>query len=196
MNSNRKDSYLVKLDQRERTRAERERARAKWLPHWRTRRHRRALALVTVAGNLILIVGALIDADRFLWLWAALQLSGLLLWCTGLLLLRILTGKISSGFPSTLLDEREREWRHRVTYIGFKVFAYLMLGALFYTAAIARQPNAGHRAVYMISALLLVGLSTPSIVVGWTLPDDDPQDFTEEGDQPDEKPAPARPDPL
>jgi hypothetical protein len=111
---------------------ERERRRARRLPGWRTRRHRRSLALVVLAGTL-----------------------------------------------SGILDEREREPGHRATCIGFQVLVYPMLAAMFYTVAIAEQHDAGFRAVFMMSVLLILGSSMPTIIVGWQLPDDDPEDLAD-----------------
>ena len=52
---------------------------------------------------------------------------------------------MSGGF-SRLLDEREREWRHRVTYIGYQSLSYLMVIALLYSLVIADTEDGGSAA--------------------------------------------------
>lgn len=42
--------------------------------------------------------------------------------------------------------------------------------------AIARQPDAAQRGAIMMSALLMLGSSVPTIALGWTLPDDIPEE--------------------
>jgi hypothetical protein len=84
-----------------------------------------------------------------------------------------------SGSFSRLLDEREREWRHRVTYIGYQALSYLMLIAMFYSLFAAHTENGGVRGAMMLSALLVTGTTIPAVVLGWSLPDDDPEDFEE-----------------
>jgi hypothetical protein len=122
------------------------------LPGWRDRKHRRALT----AADLVL-VGA----------------GG-----AAFFLLRILTGRMCGGF-SRLLDEREREWRHRVTYLGYQVLSYLMVAALSYLVVISHTEDGGFRGALMVSALLVTGTTIPTVVLGWSLPDDDPEDFDE-----------------
>jgi hypothetical protein len=79
------------------------------------------------------------------WLFAVRWGVGFATGAFGFIRLRIVTGKMSDSF-SRLLDEREREWRHR--------------GA----------------------TMLVTAGTVPSLILGWTLPDDDPEDFLEPGD--------------
>lgn len=150
---------------------ERERRRAQKLPSWRTQRRRRALTMLLAGTNLALIVVAvLLYQDQLRWsylVWVGL----FAVWMLPFALLRILTGKMSSSF-SALLDEREREWRHRVSYAGYHSLCVLMIIALFYLLAIAEQPHAAERGAMMLATLLLVGSSVPAMLLGWTLPDD------------------------
>lgn len=169
------ERQLDKMDERELRHSRR-------LPGWRTRRRRRTLTAVLALGDLGLIAGASIFTVGGDWLFGALWLSSALVGGTAFLLLRILTGRMSGGF-SRLLDEREREWRHRVTYIAFQVLSYLMIAAMLYTLVVARTEDGAFRGVMMISALLVTGTTVPALLLGWSLPDDDPEDFTafEEG---------------
>lgn len=157
---------------------ERERRRARKLPGWRTRRRRRVLALVVAAGGAGLIVAAALFKTTPSWVFFLLWLGAFAVGGTGFVLLRILTGRISGGF-SRLLDEREREWRHRITFIGYQVLVSLMIVAMFYAMAVADLPGGGWRGAMMLSALLATGATIPAIVLGWSLPDDDPEDFEE-----------------
>jgi len=148
------------------------------LPGWRTRKHRRALAAVVSAADLGLVTGAAIFTTGDDWLYGAVWVSSMLVGASAFVLLRILTGRMSGGF-SRLLDEREREWRHRVTYLGFQILSYLMIVAMFYAMVVADLPEGGWRGAMMLSALLVTGTTIPTIILGWALPDDDPEDFEE-----------------
>jgi hypothetical protein len=161
---------------------ERELRHSRRLPGWRTRRCRRTLAAVLALADLGLIAGASVFTTAGDWLFGILWLGGVLLGGGAFVLLRILTGRMSGGF-SRLLDEREREWRHRVTYVGFQLLTYLMIVAMIYSVEVADTADGGFRGAMMLSALLVTGTTIPTIVLGWSLPDDDPEDFTafEEG---------------
>ncbi|MDQ7806101.1 DUF6498-containing protein [Amycolatopsis sp. A133] len=165
------ERQLDKLD-------EKERRRARQLPGWRTRKHRRTLVVVLVLADLALIAGAARFKVTPDWLFAVFWLSGLVVGGFAFITLRVLTGRINAGF-SRLLDEREREWRHRVTYIGYQTLSYLMVIALVYGLIIANTEDGGVRGAMMLSALLVTGTTISSIVLGWSLPDDDPEDFEE-----------------
>jgi hypothetical protein len=157
---------------------ERELRHARQLPGWRDRRHRRALVAVLAVADLVLIASAAIFTVADDWLYAGLWLGGILVGGTAFVLLRILTGRMSGGF-SRLLDEREREWRHRVTYVGYQILSSLMVLALLYCLFVAGTEDGGVRGAVMLSALLVTGTTIPSVVLGWSLPDDDPEDFEE-----------------
>ncbi|MEV7037127.1 hypothetical protein [Amycolatopsis sp. NPDC051061] len=157
---------------------ERELRHSRRLPGWRTRRRRRALTRALVLADLGLIAGASIFTTGSEWLFSSLWGGGILLGGASFVLLRILTGRMSGGF-SRLLDEREREWRHRVTYVGFQILSYLMIAAMLYTVVVAHTEDGGLRGAMMMSALLVTGTTIPTIVLGWSLPDDDPEDFEE-----------------
>jgi hypothetical protein len=160
------DSYLAAADERERRRARR-------LPSWRTQRHRRALTILMLAVDLLLIAGATEPAlTRFGQpAFACVAILALV----PAYFLRVLTGKMSSAF-SSLLDEREREWRNRATYFGFHAMSWLMVIAMIYLLSISGHDHAGEHGWEMITALLVTGCTTPTMLLGWTLPDDDPQD--------------------
>lgn len=156
-----------------------EHKRARKLPNWRTRRRRRTLSALVVFGNLVVITAAAIHGTEqdvaFFLLW----FGGVLIAGTAHYLLRILTGKMSGGF-SLRLDEREREWRHRITYVSYQILVGLMMIAMVYALAVAGTEESGMRIALMLIALLLTGTTASATILGWTLPDDDPEDFDEE----------------
>ncbi|MBE8518245.1 hypothetical protein ILP97_12110 [Amycolatopsis sp. H6(2020)] len=154
---------------------EAEQRRARRLPGWRTRKHRRTLVVLLVLADLALVAGATQFKAQPTWVFPAFWLSGLVVGGFAFITLRILTGRMSGSF-SRLLDEREREWRHRVTYIGYQALSYLMLIAMLYGLLVAGTAENG---AMMLSALLVTGTTIPAIVLGWSLPDDDPEDFEE-----------------
>ncbi|MEC3979599.1 hypothetical protein [Amycolatopsis sp. H20-H5] len=157
--------------------------RAKKLPTWRTRKRRRQLVALVMVGDLLLIAGAAVLRAQEQWVFAVLWFGGCVLGGVPHHLLRILTGKMSSSF-SRQLDEREREWRHRVTYVGYQTLAYLMIAGVIYLLVIAKQADSAYRGAIMITALLIGGATVPTGVLGWSLPDDDPEDFIAEGEAP------------
>ncbi|WP_410564376.1 hypothetical protein [Amycolatopsis sp. cmx-4-61] len=157
---------------------EKERRRAQQLPGWRNRRHRRPLAVVLVAGDLVLVAGAANFAVGDAWVFPVLWLGGIVVGGSAFVLLRTLTGLMCGGF-SRLLDEREREWRHRVTYTAYQILSYLMIIAVLYCLLIAQAQDGGARGAMMLAALLVTGTTVPSVLLGWSLPDDDPEDFEE-----------------
>ncbi|ANN14989.1 hypothetical protein SD37_04495 [Amycolatopsis orientalis] len=155
-----------------------ERKRARRLPTWRTRRRRRTLSVFVLLGDLILIAGAALfhrqPETYFVVAWfGGAAIAGLAQY-----LLRILTGKMSGGF-SIRLDEREREWRHRVTFASYQILVGLMFVSVVYGLIISGTEDGGARGAMMGCALLVTGTTFSSVILGWTLPDDDPEDFTE-----------------
>ena len=165
------DRQLDKLDARELR-------RAKKLPTWRTRARRRQLTTIVAVADVALIVAAATFKVSTPWVFFTLWMGGGVVGGGGFILLRILTGRMSGSF-SRLLDEREREWRHRITFIGYQTLVWLMIVAMLYAMAIANQPEGGWRGAIMMAALLVTGSTVPPLVLGWSLPDDDPEDFEE-----------------
>ncbi|WP_410581516.1 hypothetical protein [Amycolatopsis sp. lyj-108] len=155
-----------------------ERKRALRLPTWRTRKRRRTLSVLVLTGNLILIIGAATFRSQPSTLFVVCWFGGCVVAGGAYYLLRILTGKMSGGF-SLRLDEREREWRHRVTFISYQILVGLMMIAVLYSLIIADTEDGGVRGAMMACALLVTGTTLAGVILGWTLPDDDPEDFDE-----------------
>ena len=153
----------------------RERERARKLSNWRTQRHRRALVLVLSLGILLLLSGAFVGHLDALWWYFSLTLTGLLTAGASWYLLRILTGRVSGSSPHALLDERERQLRYRATYAGFQVMGLVLVFAMIFQLLIDKV-GGEDQSVGMLATLLLVGLASPTLVLGWTLPTDYPEE--------------------
>ncbi len=155
-----------------------ERRRARMLPMWRTRRRRRTLSVLVIVGDVAMIVGAALFQGKSQQVYFTLTFSGVILAGGGQYLLRILTGKMSGGF-SLRLDEREREWRHRITYISYQILVVMMMFSVFYSLFISDTEDGGARGAMMGLALVVTGTTLSATMLGWVLPDDDPEDFDE-----------------
>ncbi|WP_414942298.1 hypothetical protein [Amycolatopsis sp. cmx-11-51] len=155
---------------------ERERKRALRLPTWRTRKRRRTLSVFVVAGDLVLIAGAALFETRYTLAYFLCWFGGCVVAGGAQYLLRILTGKMSGGF-SLRLDEREREWRHRATFVSYQVLVGLMIVAVLYGLLVSGTEHGGARGAMMGCALLITGTTLSAVILGWALPDDDPEDF-------------------
>ena len=147
--------------------------------HALTRHRRRTLADIVVVGHLLMIAGAVLFKQPTLVLSVWLTGSGLIVGVGGAVVLRKLTGRVTTA--SSELDERETELRNRAHHTGFQLLSSLVLIDLLYGLYAAAQPDSGSLAAAMTAALFLLGTSTPALVLAWTLPDDDPEDFAEEG---------------
>ena len=95
---------------------------------------------VLVIANLAMIAGAATLRPGHLTWFFALWCGGWVLWMILFAPLRVLTGRMSGSF-SIMLDEREREWRHRVSYLGYPSLIPSMTIAIFHLIAIGRQPD-------------------------------------------------------
>ncbi|MGC7097958.1 hypothetical protein ACPZ19_25090 [Amycolatopsis lurida] len=173
-----RERFTASWEQQLEVQERKERERARLLPKWRTRQHRRRFTLVLLLGNLVIIGAAAIVHRENWWLFAGLWFGGFAVWMTGFVLLRILTGRMSTAF-SALLDERERDWRHRVNYVGYQAMFFVIVVAFAYLMVINDTENAAYRGAMMLAALMILGSSVPTVVLGWSLPDDDPEDFIE-----------------
>jgi hypothetical protein len=77
-----------------------------------------------------------------------------------------------------LAEEKERKRALRLFRwpagfgIGYQLGGAMLL-AMIYTAIISEQAEAGYRATTMTGALLVFSTSVPTVILGWTLPDDD-----------------------
>jgi hypothetical protein len=147
---------------------ERERRRARRLPAWRAQRRHRTLTAAAVTAGLVMVVGAVALRQEDIALSFTLWLGGYLVWLVHSSLPRILTGKVSSTF-SVLPAERKREWRHRVSDLGYQVLTVVMLLDMGYRLAMEDQEEAAFHGA------LIPGCPVHTIILGWALPADDPE---------------------
>lgn len=156
----------------------RERRLSTRFPAWRTRASRRKLALTMATGHVLLIGGAaLVHLDTIWWYFTA-TVGGVVVLGVSWPLLRLLTGRLGGSAPTSLLDERERDLRYRATHVGFQVMGALMVLVLVYATLLEGAAGGADRIASMLAPLLLVGMSSPCMILGWTLQDDADDDRT------------------
>jgi peptidoglycan/LPS O-acetylase OafA/YrhL len=147
-----------------------------WLPGWRGRRTRRRVAAVWLVSAVALCGLSLAAATGstyplFAWLL-------LLLITTALQMLnKVLTSNISER-TARLLDERELALRGRCGYVGFLVATWSMVAAavIFAVTPIGRLPVGPY---VLLMSLVMLASSTPSALLAWQLPDDEPDPIAE-----------------
>ncbi|MCA0156580.1 hypothetical protein LB823_10240 [Tsukamurella sp. M9C] len=150
------------------------------LPSWRTRPRRRMLVAALLVDYLFMFVVAVLchfDVPNapLLWLPACLLLFPI--WIT----VQIVSGRQGDA-PAAALDEWEVEQRNEARSIGFSVTSGLVLLAVAYTVitSVVAQPD-GNTAWHYASGLftlvaLLIGMTTPAMILAWTRPDADAED--------------------
>ncbi|CAM3835454.1 hypothetical protein ACXYTP_17320 [Tsukamurella ocularis] len=150
------------------------------LPSWRSRSRRRILvSALGVIYAFMFVVGVLCHFDvpgaPLLWLPACLLLFPT--WT----MVQIVSGRQGDA-PAAALDEWEVEQRNEARSIGFTVTTNLVLIAVAYTVitAVISQPdgnNAWHYASGIFTLVaLLIGITTPAMILAWTRPDADAED--------------------
>ncbi|WP_019200820.1 hypothetical protein [Tsukamurella sp. 1534] len=167
-------------DRRTRRFLEQEKRTAGMLPKWRTRSRRRKLVVALAAVYAFMfVVGVLCHVDvrwaPLLWLPACALFFPL--WTT----IQIVSGRQGDA-PADTLDEWEVQQRNEARSIGLSVTQTLVLIAACYAifTAVISQPdgnNAWHYASGLFTLVaLLVGMSTPAMLLAWTRPDPDTED--------------------
>ncbi|MBP2474399.1 Ca2+/Na+ antiporter [Crossiella equi] len=145
------------------------------LPAWRTRRHRRPLAVAFAAIPVVLVVLVLAARKDSLWFvlaWTTCYLSWVVVWW----LVRVLTNTLAETMTGPL-DERQRELRDTATFGGFHFGVTCLIPVMAYLFLAQHDPDAAFNGGLLVGiAIVLVG-GSPSALLAWTLPDDDPQDL-------------------
>ena len=148
-----------------------------WLPKWRTQSRRRMLVVALgIVYVFMLVVGVLchFDVPRAPLLWLPACLLFFPLWIA----VQVVSGRRGDA-PASTLDEWEIEQRNDARSIGFTVTQNLVLAAACYTVFTAVVAGSdGNFAWHYASGLftlvaLLVGGSTPAMILAWTRPDTD-----------------------
>ncbi|MCK2244070.1 MULTISPECIES: hypothetical protein [unclassified Crossiella] len=148
------------------------------LPRWRTRRHRRRLAVAWSLFPVFLVVVLLTDlrgTGWFLPLWLALYAGWLSVWG----LLRVLTAALVETL-SPSLDERQRELRDRAIFLGYQFGLLTLLPLLAYLLLNQRSPDLGINASILLAIAFVVLAAAPTALLAWVLPDDHPEDFQDQ----------------
>ncbi|WP_435594962.1 hypothetical protein [Tsukamurella tyrosinosolvens] len=150
------------------------------LPSWRTRSRRRILVVALAAIYVFMfVVGVLCHFDvplaPLLWLPACVLLIPT--WT----MVQIVSGRHGDA-PAAALDEWEVEQRNEARSIGFTVTSNLVMLAVAYTVitSVIAKPdgnNAWHYASGLFTLVaLLIGMTTPAMILAWTRPDADAED--------------------
>lgn len=155
-----------------------ERAYAEGLPGWRTQRRRRLLVRLLIATFLLMAVVSLLCAMGFDWaplLWLpACVVFFPLLW-----VLQLVSGRRGDATESAL-DEFEIAQRNSARSVGLAVTQLLMLVPIFYLifgAVITggTDPAMAYAGGLMALTVLLIGGTTPAMILGWTRRDPEPE---------------------
>ncbi|HTI26664.1 MAG TPA: hypothetical protein VL652_37110 [Kutzneria sp.] len=146
-----------------------------WLPGWRNRRSRRMAVSAWLACTLALIAlspFAAAAAPLFpVWL-------GLFAITTVLQMVnKALTNNIGER-SARLLDERELALRGRCGYVGFLVAVWSMVIAGM-VLTLTPLKNLQYGPFVVLMSLVMLASSTPTALLGWQLPDDEPDPIAE-----------------
>lgn len=159
---------------------ENERQWSTLLPSWRSRSRRRKLVVALAVDYVFMFVVAVlchfdVAGAPLLWLPACLLLFPI--WIA----IQIVSGRHGDA-PAAALDEWEAEQRDAARSIGFTVTQNLVILAVSYTVvtAVVALPDgnpAWHYAsgLFMLTALL-IGITTPAMILAWNRPDADAED--------------------
>ncbi len=150
------------------------------LPSWRTRSRRRALVVALGLVYVFMFVVAVLchfDVPRapLLWLPACLLLFPI--W----IIVQIVSGRQGDA-PAAALDEWEMEQRNEARSIGFSITSGLVLLAAAYTVitSVVALPDGNtswHYAAGLFTLVaLLIGMTSPAMILAWTRPDADAED--------------------
>jgi TctA family transporter len=148
-----------------------------WLPGWRNRRSRRTAVLAWLACTVGLVALSPFAAEPtpLLPVWMGLFAITTVLQMVN----KALTNNIGER-SARLLDERELALRGRCGYVGFLVAVWSMVIAGM-VLTLTPLKNLPYGPFVVLMSLVMVASSTPTAVLGWQLPDDEP-DLIAEGD--------------
>ncbi|QBJ97402.1 hypothetical protein ERC79_16750 [Rhodococcus sp. ABRD24] len=161
---------------------------SKWLTGWRTRSRRRALVVVLIAlfAGLFATAAGSYFSETITLAWVGLVLLFLPVWT----ILQIVSSRQSDA-PRLALDEREIAERNSARSIGLTAVQWLLLVPILALTWGTTFDGIDHRALAYsggtaaLTALLLGGC-LPAMILAWSLPDPDPDDFHPENTHPDD----------
>jgi peptidoglycan/LPS O-acetylase OafA/YrhL len=146
-----------------------------WLPGWRYRRHRRLAVSAWLVGTVGLLALSPFAATPTL---AFPVWMGLFAITTVLQMVnKALTNNIGER-SARLLDERELALRGRCSYVGFLVAVWGMViaGTVLTLTPLRNLP---YGPFVLLMSLVMLASSTPTALLGWQLPDDEPDPIAE-----------------
>lgn len=155
-----------------------ERAYAHGLPGWRDQRRRRLLVKVLIATFVFMAIVSVLCAIGVEWA-PLLWLPACAVYFPLLRVLRMVSGRRGEAAEAEL-DELEIAQRNRARSIGLSVMQILMLVPIFYLILGSVITHGTDTAMsyaggLMALTVVLIGGTTPSMILGWTRPDPDPE---------------------
>lgn len=153
---------------------------SRWLPGWRNQHRRRILAGTVVA--LLALMFAISIASYFTMAAALVWLPVVIAFLPAWTCLQIVSGRQSDA-PRHALDEREIAERNSARSIGLSVAQGLLMLPIFALLWTVPFDSIDHRAVsysaggFALASILFSGC-LPAVLLAWTRPDDDPEDWT------------------
>lgn len=165
-------------DYRTRRFTEHQRKTAQSLPGWRTQRRRRSLVIGLAVTFAFMFAVGVVYAFGVKWV-ALLWLPACAVFMPMWVVLQIVSGRQGDA-PEAALDEYEIAQRNSARSIGLTVTQNLMMipiAYLIFGAAITggTDQNMAYAGGLMALAVLLVGGSTPAMILGWSRRDPDPE---------------------
>lgn len=154
----------------------------RFLPGWRTRKHRRALiATIVVLFACMIAVGGICLVDMTIGplLWLPAGGVFVVVWT----LLQVVSSRPGDA-PRDALDERELRERDAARSIGLTVTQTLTIipGFLLIVAGSTgvESANLAYAAGLFVLTALIIGSSTPTLILAWTRTDPEPDDYLTE----------------
>lgn len=152
-----------------------------WLPKWRTQRRRRILAVAVIVADLTFLV---ISISTLFFPWAAIVwIPAVMIFLPIWTALQTVSGRHSDA-PKGALDEWEIQQRNDARSIGLTVTQGLVLLAafalIFLSTAFPDLPRLAYAGGGWTAAALMIGISTPAVILAWITPDPELEDFDPE----------------
>lgn len=153
---------------------------AGWLPSWRTRQRRQLVVAFFGAVLLVALVAAVLPVLGLgnLAGWTGLGYPLAVLVALGIwFVLRVVTSHVAD-LSRHVLDEREVALRQMSRAAGFVVtlwLAFVVLVYLIVLTGVDRSPDADAvlTAQLLLSFTVFTGACTPTVVLAWSLPDEE-----------------------
>lgn len=154
----------------------------RFLPGWRTRKHRRVMivALLAIFAAMLAVGGVcLVDMGTGPMLWLPVGGAFMIVWT----MLQIVSSRPGDA-PRDALDERELRERDAARSIGLTVtqcLAFIPAAMLVIAGASGvESANLAYAAGIFVVSTLIIGACTPTLILAWTRTDPEPDDYLTE----------------